>query len=431
MFLNVVYVFAWLVASPWLVWRAFTQRKHRRGWSAKLLGRVSHPLLEGNSRPVAWFHGVSVGEIHLLRAFVTRFRQRRPDWLCVVSTTTETGYDEAAKHFADLPVIFFPFDFTWAVDAAFDRVQPRLVVLSEGEIWPNFLRIAQRRSIKLALVNARMSPRSAKRFLKFRWLVSRLFAAFDFIGAQNAEYAGHYESLGGRNVVVTGNLKYDGASAHPPKAAAMRRLLGLADDALVWVAGSTQEPEESVSLDIYRNAKRLHPSLRLILVPRHPERFDEVAKLLQASGLPFVRRSALDESSAIPPDAILLGDTMGELSALWGLADVAYVGGSLDGKRGGQNMIEPAACGAAVLFGPHTWNFKETVAHLLRHAAAVQVADADALREQVLRLLADAALRHQLGEAASNFVLTQQGATTKTLDALDSLLPANEARQAA
>lgn len=296
MFLNVLYVAAWLVASPWLAYRACTQRKHRRGWSAKLLGRAGHPLLKGNTRPVAWFHGVSVGEIHLLRSFITRFRQRRPDWLCVVSTTTETGYDEAAKHFADLPVIFFPFDFTWAVEAAIDWVQPRLVVLSEGEIWPNFLRIARRRGVKLALVNARMSPRSAKRFLRFRWLVAGLFNSFDFIGAQNAEHAGHYQSLGGRNVVVTGNLKYDGASAHHPKAAAMRRLLGLADDALVWVAGSTQAPEEAVSLDLYREAKRLHPALRLILVPRHPERFDEVAKLLQASGLPFVRRSTLSLS---------------------------------------------------------------------------------------------------------------------------------------
>ncbi len=431
MFLNVLYVAAWLVASPWLAWRAFTQRKHRRGWSAKLLGRVEHPLLHGNTRPVAWFHGVSVGEIHLLRAFVARFRQRRPDWLCVVSTTTETGYDEATKHFADLPVIFFPFDFTWAVEAAFNRVQPQLVVLSEGEIWPNFLGIARRRNIKLALVNARMSPRSAKRFLKFRWVVSHLFAAFDFIGAQNAEYAENYHKLGGRNVAVTGNLKYDGASAHPPKSAAMRRLLGLADDALVWVAGSTQDPEESVSLAIYRDAKRLHPKLRLIVVPRHPERFDEVAKLLQASGLPFVRRSALNDSSTIPPDSIILGDTMGELSALWGLADVAYVGGSLDGRRGGQNMIEPAACGAAVLFGPHTWNFKETVANLLKHAAAIQVADADALRRAMLRLLADATLRQQLGEAASNFVRTQQGATTKTLDALDALLLPEIAQRAA
>ena len=158
--LNLVYLAAWLAIAPWLVFR----KKPMRGLAAKWFGHVA-PLAyaSGSDRPVVWFHGVSVGEIHLLRQVVAKFRQRFPDWRCVVSTTTNTGYEEARKHFADLHVIFWPFDFTWAVNAALQTIQPRLVILSEGEIWPNFVAAAKRRGVKLALINARMSPRSAAR----------------------------------------------------------------------------------------------------------------------------------------------------------------------------------------------------------------------------------------------------------------------------
>jgi len=418
--LNLIYLAAWLCIGPWLCWRAWIKKKPVRGLGAKWFGRVEHPKLD-DTRPVAWFHGVSVGEIHLLRQVVARFRERSPGWQCVVSTTTATGYDEACKHFADLPVIFWPFDFTWAVKAALRTIQPKLVVLSEGELWPNFIWAAKRQGVKLALINGRMSPKSARRFRKFRRLLSSLFAQLDWIGAQNDEYRRHYQKLGAANVVATGNIKYDGVNVDPhnAKTRAMRELLGIAPDEVVWVAGSTQEPEEALAIEIYRHAKMLHPKLRLIIVPRHPERFDEVAKLLEASKLLFVRRSAL---GPIPQDAIILVDTIGELGAVWGLADVAFVGGSLDGKRGGQNMIEPSAYGAAVLFGPHTWNFKQTVADLVARDAAVRVADSAALETAVMRLLEDAEERQRLGAAARAFVLSQQGATARTLDELAKLM---------
>ena len=417
--LNLIYLAAWLVLAPWLLLR----KKPMRGLKAKWLGLVAEPRFDG-AKPVVWFHGVSVGEIHLLRQVVARFRQRFPDWQCVVSTTTNTGYDEACKHFADLAVIHWPFDFSWGVNRALRTIKPTLVVLSEGEMWPNFVWAAKRQGVKLALINGRMSPRSAKRFQRFRWLLAGVFARLDWIGAQNDEYRRHYESLGAVHVVTTGNIKYDGVNVERGNARtqAMRTLLGISSDALVWVAGSTQDPEESIALDIYRRTKTQHPTLRLILVPRHPERFADVARLLERSGLPFVRRTALRDGAAIPADAIILVDTIGELSAIWGLADLAFVGGSLDGKRGGQNMIEPSAYGAAVLFGPHTWNFKQTVADLLACGAAVQVQDAVALEEAVVRLLYDASMRQRLGSAARAFVLSQQGATERTLDELQELM---------
>ena len=414
--LNLIYLAAWFALAPWLLWQAWFRKKPLRGLKAKWFGQV--PLLD-SAAPVVWFHGVSVGEIHLLRQVVASYRQRFPDWQCVVSTTTNTGYDEARKHFPDLVVIHWPFDFTWAVKNALRAIQPKLVVLSEGEMWPNFVWAAKKQGVKLAVINGRMSPRSAQRFQRFRWLLAGVFTQFDWIGAQSEEFRLHYESLGAVNVLTTGNIKYDGVNLERRNARtqALGTLLGISADSLVWVAGSTQAPEETYAIDIYRRAKAMHPTLRLILVPRHPERFDDVARLLERSGLPFVRRSVLP--APIPDAAIILVDTIGELSAIWGLADIAFVGGSLDGKRGGQNMIEPSAYGAAVLFGPHTWNFKQTVADLLACEAAIQVEDALTLEAEVTRLLGDEGLRRRLGTAAREFVLSQQGATARTLTELE------------
>jgi 3-deoxy-D-manno-octulosonic-acid transferase len=423
--LNLIYLAAWFAMAPWLCWQAWVRKKPMRGLADKWLGRISVAGVRGTEKlPVAWFHGVSVGEVHLLRQVVAGFRRRFPDWQCVVSTTTATGFNEANKHFSDIPVFFWPFDFTWAVKRALQTVQPKLVVLSEGEIWPNFVAAAKRKGVKLALINGRMSPRSARRLLRFRSLLASVFVQLDWIGAQNDEYRAHYLHLGATNIVTSGNIKYDGVNTdrNNVRTLALREVLGIGPDALIWIAGSTQDPEEANAIAIYRRAKARFPALRLILVPRHPERFDEVARLLRQSGLPFVRRSSIQPDVSVSEDAIILGDTMGELGALWGLADVAFVGGSLDGKRGGQNMIEPSAYGAAVVFGPHTWNFKQTVGDLLARDAALQVQDEVELENALMGLLDDAELRRRLGQAARQFVQSQQGATERTLDALQELL---------
>ena len=256
--LNLIYLAAWLALAPWLCWQAWVRKKPMRGLADKWLGRVYfQPKSPAREQAVAWFHGVSVGEIHLLRQVVGQFRRRFPDWQCVVSTTTATGFDEAIKHFSDLPVFFWPFDFTWAVQHALRTVQPRLVVLSEGEMWPNFVAAAKRQGAKVALINGRMSPRSAQRFLRFRSLLAGVFAQLDWIGAQNDEYRAHYAQLGAANVVTTGNIKYDGVNTDRANARtlAMRQLLSIGPDALVWIAGSTQEPEETLAIAIYHRAK--------------------------------------------------------------------------------------------------------------------------------------------------------------------------------
>jgi len=428
MILNVVYLFVLLLALPWLVYKSITTGKYRRDIVAKFTGAA---FLRSGDRPCVWFHGVSVGEVHLLRQVVAEFRRRHADWECVISTTTDTGFAEARRCFPNLTVFSWPLDFTWSVRRAIRRVRPDLIVVAESEIWPNFLHAANRLHVPIALINGRMSPRSARRYGRIRWLTQRIFGSFAVCTVQNEEYAAAFRSLGAANVHATGSVKYDGVcfERDNPRSHALRQLFNIANQELVWVAGSTQAPEEEIVLSIYRRALAKHPNLRLIVVPRQKERFDEVGRVLQDSGLPFVRRSTLADN--VPGAPIILVDTFGELSAVWGMADLAFVGGSLDGQRGGQNMIEPAAYGAAVLFGPHTWNFKETVAQLLQHGAAVRVEDAAAIEEEVLRLLDDPAARQLLGSQAVAFVRSQQGATRRTIDALGSTLQAMRARIAA
>jgi 3-deoxy-D-manno-octulosonic-acid transferase len=431
--LNIAYLIGLLLFCPWLLYKSLTTGKYRRGLWRKFTG---HAFPRAGSAPCTWFHGVSVGEIQLLRQLVACFRRRHPEWQCVISTTTDTGHEEAGKRFPDLPVFYWPLDFSWAVRRALRRVRPNLIVLAEGELWPNFLLAAKAGDVPVAVVNGRMSPRSTRRYQRLRWLVRPLFAQFDLIAAQTEEYAANYCALGAseKRVHVTGSLKFDGVEGNRanPCTQELRRLLDIGTDDVIWIAGSTQTPEEEIALTIYQRLKKDHPRLRLILVPRQRERFDHVAALLRRSGHPFVRRSEIADSSQSAirnrQSPIILVDTIGELGALWGLADVAFVGGSLDGKRGGQNMIEPAAYGGAVVFGPQVWNFKDIAARLIDARAAIQVRDGAELETVVVRLLTDATDRERLGDAARRFVVAQQGATERTLDLLDGLIAAREQR---
>jgi 3-deoxy-D-manno-octulosonic-acid transferase len=415
--LNTLYLLALLLLSPWLLVRALRTGRYRTGLPAKLLG-----LRQALPPGAVWFHGVSVGEVHLLRQVIRAFRRRRPELACVVSASTDTGLAEAKKAFPDLAVFPFPLDFSWAVRRSLRAVRPCLVVLAEGEIWPNFLLACYRLKVPAAVINGRMSPRSRRRYQRLAFLARPLLRRIDLLAMQNEEYALAVRAVGApaERVCVTGNVKYDGVSADRgnPRTAELRRLLKVGPDDLIWIAGSTQAPEEDVALDLWKKLRAGFPRLRLFLVPRQKDRFDEVARLLERSGVAFARRSAGAGLDA----PVVLVDTIGELAALWGLADVAFVGGSLDGRRGGQNMIEPAAYGSAVVFGPHVWNFADTAARLGEVGGACQVADAGELEAVLRRLLDDPARRRRMGEAARNFVLRQQGATERTVALLDDLL---------
>ncbi len=423
---DLCYLLVLLVLSPWVIYNAWSTGKNRRGLGTKFFGLTkSFTLSDGH--PVAWFHGVSVGEVHLLRPVIALFRERHRDWHCVLSTTTHTGFQEACKCFPSLPVFYWPFDFSWSVRRALRQINPALVVLAEGELWPNFLRAAKARGVRIAVINGRLSPRSFHRYVRVRWLAGPLLRHVDLFAVQTEEYARCFRTLGvpSERVQVTGSVKYDGLAMdrRNPNTQELRRLFRVEDEDLIWIVGSTQAPEEAIALEIFTRLQAKYPNLRLFLVPRQRERFDEVAALLQRSGQRFVRRSKL-EAPLTDRSAALLLDTIGELGALWGLADVAFVGGSLDGRRGGQNMIEPAAYGAAVVFGPHVWNFRDTATRLVEAGAAIQISDAQELESVVERVLGDSEERQRLGRRARELVRSQQGATERTMAGLDSLLRA-------
>ena len=460
--LDAAYLLAILLAWPWLLWQAATRGKYREGFAAKLLGRV--PPRDGR-RPCVWLHAVSVGEVNLLAPLLAELERRHPALECVVSATTKAGYDLARKKYAPRSVFYCPLDFTWSVKAALARLRPDVLLLAELELWPNLIRAARRRGVRVAVVNGRLSERSFRGYRRLRPLWRRVLADVDLVAAQTEQYADRFRHLGApaKRVRLTGSIKFDGARTDRDNADTRRlaALAGFGEDEIVWLAGSTQAPEEQIVLAAYARLRVEFPQLRLVLVPRHPERFEAVARLLEASGLPWRRRSALEPggcdlesggarfgppcihgglserggllpSTLDPPPStpILLVDAVGELGAWWGTARVAFVGGSL-GSRGGQNMIEPAAYGAAVCFGPNTRNFREVVAALLdRDAAAVVAGEAD-IEAFVRRCLTQPDYAAALGGRARALVAEQLGATRRTVDLIEPLLPASSSAAAA
>lgn len=430
--LNLAYLVLLLAVSPVILYRMIVLGKYRTGWSQKLFGLV--PPRSGGGRCV-WFHAVSVGEVLQLQPLLDALAARQPDCELVISTTTATGFDVARTRYPDRQVIFFPLDFSWAVNAALARIKPSAIALVELELWPNFVAAAAERGIPVALVNGRISERSYRGYRRIGPLMRRMLNKINVLAVQSETYARRLIDLGADpdRVHVTGSIKFDRVETDRgnPATTELRRLFGLNDSQPVFIAGSTQDPEERLALESYLALRTKVSDLRLILVPRHKERFDDVARLVADEfKLPIIRRSRLPmpgslsgsptETGGMP--AILLLDTLGELSACWGLATIAFVGGSLT-RRGGQNMMEPAGFGAAVLFGPNTWNFKDVVELLLSQDAAQVVPTPGELTAQLEELLLKPARRDELGNRARRLVTAQRGATARTVDLLMKLLP--------
>lgn len=432
--LNVLYLALLVAVSPWLVYAAIRKGKYRAGFAEKFLGRVPERAA-ADTAPCVWIHAVSVGEVALVSSLVKQLRAERPDWRVVISTTTHTGLETARKKYPDLTAFYCPLDFSWAVRRAMRRLRPNLLVLAELELWPNLVRAAGEAEVPVAVVNGRLGERSFRGYRRVKPLMSRLLNRLAVVAVQNEEYRERFSALGcePQRLTTTGSLKFDGAVSdrRNPQTLRLGELAGVAADDVVFLAGSTQEGEEAAALEAYRAALVECPKLRLILVPRHPDRFAEVAELGLASGFRFRRRTelpGLDRARlAAEPWQVLLVDAIGELGAWWGLARIAFVGGSF-GDRGGQNMLEPAAYGAAVSFGPNTWNFRDIAAALVGAGGAEVVADQAALTAFLLRALGEPAYAAQLGEQARALVAENRGATARTVGLL---LPLVEGRTAA
>ena len=437
MLLNAVYLVAFVVLLPWVAWRKLSGGRPVADPWMRFTGSIA-PLPRcdaGVSR--IWLHGVSVGEVQLLSVLAAEIRRqaendgRRVD--CVISSSTTTGLDVAAKRFGANQAFPCPLDFTWAVNRVLDRARPDILVLGELELWPNLLACVHARGIPVVVANARMSEKSGRGYGRIRPLVRRMLGKVSLVIARSQEDADRFASFappGSCDVTVTGSMKFDGVKGdrQAPEVTRLRQLAGFHDDDVVFLAGSTQAPEEQLAVAAFHALVKTHPRLRLVIVPRHVERTPEIAALLDRSGLPWQLRSQFgqpDAPQAADPQArVLLVDTTGELGWWWGTTAIAFVGGSLDGKRGGQNMLEPAAYGAAVAFGPHTRNFRDEVRRLLAADAAVVVADGTALTDFVRRCLEPDGFAAALGRRAADLVASQRGSTAATAKAILQRLPA-------
>lgn len=431
MVFNLVYLLVLAAASPIILWRMVRHGKYLEGFREKFLGLA--PRTPETAGPVFWLHAVSVGEVNLLKPLIPRLREAYPRAYFAVSSTSLTGYRLAKKLFGDLTVFYSPLDWTWSVRRALRRVRPDCLLLAELELWPNLIGQAARRGVKTAIFNGRISEKSFKKYKLIKFAVRPLLRKLSLVAASGEEAARYFLELGAdpERLVVTGSIKFDGVQTdrQNPKTLELARLAGIrlnkegdrpAD--LVFLAGSTQEPEEAMALDVFGEWFEKFPNLKLILVPRHPERFEAVARLLDASRFEWTRRSELTEPAKPGASRILLVDTVGELGAWWGTASVAFVGGSM-GKRGGQNMLEPAAYGAAVCFGPNTKNFKEISQRILRCGGAKVVRNGAELNSFVGQCLTDPDYARELGNSAADLVVSQRGACKKTVDAIKGILP--------
>ncbi|MFY9345686.1 MAG: glycosyltransferase N-terminal domain-containing protein [Planctomycetota bacterium] len=415
-----LFLLAFLLYSPVLAWRWLFDRRPRASWRERM-GFVPVPA---GGRPVVWIHGVSVGEVKAASNFIQRLRASRPDLQLVVSATTPNGHLVARQEYADLPVVYYPLDFANFPARALDRIRPRCVLLMELEIWPNFLQAARVRDIPVAVINGRISERTFTGYRRLRGLLPQLDLITKYC-VQDRAYQKRLLELGvdAARVFVTGNMKYDSVvmANHGPARASLRPWLAPAGER-VLVAGSTHHDEELAVVTAVDAMGPNGPPVRVVVVPRHPERAGSIAQDLRAAGRPVCRWSEVGPAPRpLAAAEVVVVDTIGQLQRFYAACDVAFVGGSLI-PHGGQNMLEPAAQGRATLFGPHTTNFRRDVELLLAAGAVVQVPDRGSFARELDRLLRDDRLREALGARAAKVIADNQGATARTLDLVTELL---------
>jgi 3-deoxy-D-manno-octulosonic-acid transferase len=419
---NLVLALGMLLSLPYWLYQIVRRGKYRRGF-AERTGKVPVRLnvAGDHGRRVIWIHAVSVGEVLAVSGLVERMRENFPGHRVVVSTTTDTGQDVARKRFGPENVFYFPMDFAFAIQPYLRDLNPELVILAETEFWPNFLRLVHRSGAAIAVVNGRISDRSWPRYRRFGWALRRMLAEIDLFLAQTQPDRERLEALGAdpQRVHVTGNLKFDvSLPAPPPIVEKLRQALAREGAGPVLVCGSTVEDEEAPLLKAFENLRASHPRAVMILAPRHPERFDDVAILVRQMGIALHRRSRWQGEPLA--GSVFLVDSIGELAALYALAEVAFVGGSLV-PRGGHNIIEPAQHGVAIVTGNHTENFRDIVG-LFQSRDAVRIVGLAELPLTLMHLLEDDGERRALGRRAKETIRSQMGATLRTVEELKALV---------
>ena len=429
--IDFIYLLTAAAISPVVVYRMVRHKRYRSGW-AQRFGRITRKDI---SKKCIWIHAVSVGEVNATKTIVKELNNRFGDFEVVLSTTTDTGFARASELFGQsLQVFYFPLDFSWTMRRAFRNIRPALCLLMELEVWPNFVQIAQQLNIPVVVANGRISDRSFSKYKKIRPVAKKIFQKVNLILAQTDEYAQRFKEIGchSERIVVAGSLKYDTAQIvdKVQGAYAVAVQLGI-DDERLWVAGATGNDEEKILLDAFGKLKqqKRFGDLRLVIVPRKPERFDEVAQLITDAGFDFVRYSSIKNADAPKPDKVpvILGDTMGDLRKFYSLATIIFVGRSLV-PMGGSDMAEAAALGKCTIFGPHAFNFKQTVDALLAGDGAIMVKDGQELFDTTQKCLAEPDFARTIAQNGREVIRKNQGATVKTIDQIAKFLNATEKR---
>jgi 3-deoxy-D-manno-octulosonic-acid transferase len=420
-----------LLSLPYWIYHILRHGKYRTGFFERM-GRVPARLRSQKSSEMQrtiWIHAVSVGEVLAVAGLLEKLRSEFPEQRIVVTTTTDTGQALARKRFGEDAVFYFPTDFSFAIRPYLRALRPELIILAETEFWPNFLRLAHKSGAHIAVVNARISDRSLPRYRRFRWALRKVLANIDLFLAQTEQDRERLRSIGAASdrVCVTGNLKFD---RNPPVSLEiverLRASFTVELAGPVLVCGSTVEGEEQLLLKAFENVLAEHARAVMVLAPRHPERFKVVTDSLTECGVRFVCRSHWQGESLA--GGVLLLDSIGELGAMYGLADVSFVGGSLV-PRGGHNIIEPAQHGTPIVVGEYTENFRDIVG-LFQKCNAVRVVTPSELARTFLELLTDPAGRSRLGRRAQETVQSQKGATCRTIEKLKTLIAHHGAEQA-
>ncbi|NQY25882.1 MAG: lipid IV(A) 3-deoxy-D-manno-octulosonic acid transferase [Piscirickettsiaceae bacterium] len=398
-----------------LIWRGFRAPAYWRRWSERF---GSSPDLS-NQTATIWIHAVSVGEVEACRPLVNALKLEFPNHQLLITTMTPTGSERVKLLFADsVAHCYLPYDLPFAIKRFLARTQPQFGIIMETEIWPNLLLTCEQKNIPLVLANARMSERSAKGYARLPGFTKTILQSLNLIAAQGQQDRKRFQELGAniQRIHAIGNLKYEISlpASLKEQAEAMRNMWD--NNRPVWVAASTHEGEDEIILNASRQIRAKFPDLLLIIVPRHPERFDRVTALTQRAGFKTLRRSEHRPcSSAVQ---VLVVDTMGELPLFYAASDVAFVGGSLV-PHGGHNLLEPAALGRAVITGPHYFNFNEITKQFLNADAAIEVTDTQSLADTVITLLENAQQRAQMGEAGLQLIANSQGASKRLVNLIN------------
>jgi 3-deoxy-D-manno-octulosonic-acid transferase len=418
---HLISIFAVLIVVPcFALFSLFSRHKWRR--LSDHFGRVPMDSEPASMRKTIWVHAVSLGEVAAVTPVLQHFRQIRPQDRIVLSVTTDSGYEAAKLKLPEFDALFFhPLDCLPCTWTAVNRVRPDLFVLVDTGFWPGFIHLLQTKGVHILLFNGRVSSRSMRFYKMFKSFFSSTFNRFTVLCMQDPYGQGRLESLGvdESRFMVIGDPKYDALpTPSPGKRERVRERMRITPGALIWVAGSTHEGEEEIVLDVHRRLRKRYDNLVLILAPRRLERVQRITKIITAKGLTFLRWSGQRDKEEYDC-AVLLLDTLGELSEVYSICDVAFVGRSLLAPGGGHNLIEPVAQGKPVLFGPYVENNRRTADELIENRLGIQVSNADNMEETVDQLLANGTERSLVEGKAREFILHHQGASRRMAELLD------------